>query len=134
MVLNTLFHQYVAFAALDKARYSALVVKVVTVYYFPDFYSIRLLYSLQRYPAELCWSGQSANTILEANITTSLPVSLPEYLIARKYVIYRYIMTLFAAWIWSGKEFVKALDNWLIVYTISAYIRTVGYCIEPIFV
>jgi hypothetical protein len=97
MVLNTLFYQCIAFAALDKARYSALVVEVVTVCCFLDFYLIRLLYSLQRYPAELCWSGQSANTISEANITTSLPVLLPEYSIARKYVVYRYIITLFAA-------------------------------------
>jgi hypothetical protein len=97
MVLNTLFYQYIAFAASDKARYSALVVEVVTARCFPDFHLISLLYSLQRYPAELCQSGQSVNAVLEANITTSLLVLLPEYLIARKYVVYRYVMTLFAA-------------------------------------
>jgi hypothetical protein len=97
MVLNTLFHQYVAFAASDKARYSASVVEIVTARCFLDFYLIRPLYSLQRYPAELHWSGWSANAASEANITTSLLVLLPEYLIARKCVAYRYAMTLFAA-------------------------------------
>jgi hypothetical protein len=53
MILNTLFYQYIAFAALDKARYLASVIKVVTARCFPEFYLIRPLYSLQRYPAEL---------------------------------------------------------------------------------
>ena len=97
MVLNTLFYQCVAFAASDKARYSASVVEVVTACCFPDFHSIGPLYSLQRYPAELCWSGWLVNTVSEANITTSLLVLLPEYSIARKYVVYRYVITLFVA-------------------------------------